>query len=57
MKRMPFERVYKMLNDKIEQAKACVECGVCKTRCPYNLNIPELLKKCIGRWADAVAAN
>ena len=22
----------------------CVECGQCKTRCPYGLDIPELLK-------------
>lgn len=29
-----------------EMAKitSCVECGLCKTRCPYELNIPELLK-------------
>ena len=29
-----------------EMAKipTCVECGLCKTRCPYELNIPELLK-------------
>ena len=25
--------------------ESCVECGICKTRCPYELNIPELLKK------------
>ena len=24
---------------------SCVECGICKTRCPYELDIPELLKK------------
>lgn len=23
----------------------CVECGICKTRCPYSLDIPALLKK------------
>ena len=28
--------------DKIDD---CVECGACMTRCPYELNIPELLKK------------
>jgi predicted aldo/keto reductase-like oxidoreductase len=57
MKRMPFERAYKMANGNIERAKTCVECGVCKTRCPYSLNIPELLKKSVKMWADAVAAN
>ena len=25
--------------------ESCVECGICKTRCPYELDIPELLKK------------
>ena len=24
---------------------SCIECGICKTRCPYELDIPELLKK------------
>ena len=36
------------LNDhwQAEMAKVpgCVECGQCKTRCPYSLDIPELLK-------------
>ena len=27
---------------KIEQ---CVDCGICKTRCPYELDIPTLLRK------------
>jgi len=27
------------------KADACVECGICETRCPYNLPIREMLKK------------
>lgn len=27
----------------------CIECGICQTRCPYGLNIPQLLKK---NWED-----
>lgn len=25
--------------------EGCIECGQCKTKCPYSLNTPELLKK------------
>jgi predicted aldo/keto reductase-like oxidoreductase len=57
VKRMPFERAYKMANDNIQRAKNCIECGVCKTRCPYSLSIPDLLKKSVQLWTDAVAAN
>ncbi|MBR3866766.1 MAG: aldo/keto reductase [Butyricicoccus sp.] len=30
--------------------KACVDCGVCETRCPYNLPIREMLKKAVERF-------
>ena len=29
---------------------ACVDCGVCETRCPYNLPIREMLKKAVERF-------
>ncbi len=29
----------------IESVQNCTECGVCLTRCPYNLPIPQLIKK------------
>jgi predicted aldo/keto reductase-like oxidoreductase len=57
LKRMPFERAYKMAHEKVARAKECIECGVCMTRCPYNLRIPELLKKNILSWAEAAAAH
>ncbi|MDD3222736.1 MAG: aldo/keto reductase [Clostridia bacterium] len=28
------------------KASACIDCGACETRCPYNLPIREMLKKC-----------
>ncbi|NLW30245.1 MAG: aldo/keto reductase [Fibrobacter sp.] len=31
--------------EKMETIKNCTECGNCKQKCPYNLNIPELLKE------------
>lgn len=37
------------LNDywqkEMSKIEKCVECGQCKTKCPYELNTPELLKK------------
>ncbi len=34
---------------EMKKIEDCVECGACMTRCPYGLQIPELLKK---NWAD-----
>jgi predicted aldo/keto reductase-like oxidoreductase len=54
MKRMPFERAYKMVNDNMKKAKTCIACGDCKTRCPYSLNIPVLLKDRIKFWEQTL---
>ncbi len=32
-------------------AKDCIECGTCETRCPYDLPIREMLKKCAADMA------
>lgn len=29
----------------MKKVEDCIQCGVCKTKCPYNLDTPELLKK------------
>ncbi|MBQ5953356.1 MAG: aldo/keto reductase [Lachnospiraceae bacterium] len=31
--------------EEMAKIESCIECGVCMTRCPYELNIPELLRK------------
>ena len=33
----------------------CVECGLCKTRCPYELDIPTLLKKNLKDYKEILA--
>ena len=31
--------------EKMKKIEGCLECGQCKSKCPYGLNTPELLKK------------
>ncbi|MDR1579666.1 MAG: aldo/keto reductase [Synergistaceae bacterium] len=45
VKRFTPERAQAMLGCAIEKARTCLECGDCMTRCPYNLEIPKLLKE------------
>ena len=30
---------------EMKKIETCIECGACKTRCPFELDIPNLLKK------------
>lgn len=34
------------------KATACVQCGVCETRCPYQLPIREMLKQCAREFGE-----
>ena len=49
-KRMPAERARGFVGPAIEKARTCIECRECVGRCPYNLDIPELLKEKIAIW-------
>jgi predicted aldo/keto reductase-like oxidoreductase len=31
-------------NDRMERIESCINCGQCKNKCPYGLDIPSLLK-------------
>lgn len=34
------------------KASACIECGACQTRCPYQLPIIDMLKKCAQEFGE-----
>jgi len=57
MKRMPYRRVVAMASGNMQAAKGCIECRVCVGRCPYNLDIPELIKQRLAAWDTYVAEN
>lgn len=42
---------------EMEKINDCVNCGACLPRCPYELNIPELLKKNMEDYKEVLAGN
>jgi len=51
MKRMGVERYLSWgAKEAIPVARECQECGVCITKCPYNLPIPELLREALAYY-------
>jgi predicted aldo/keto reductase-like oxidoreductase len=49
-KRMPLDRARAMVGPAVEKARECLNCGKCIKRCPYNLEIPALLKEKVAYW-------
>lgn len=41
--------------NEMKKIDDCIECGVCMTRCPYELNIPELLRKNLADYRNVLA--
>ncbi len=41
--------------EKMENIENCTECGQCRTRCPYGLDIPPLLKKNLADYREILA--
>ncbi|WPX10103.1 4Fe-4S dicluster domain-containing protein [Anaerocellum danielii] len=46
LKRLPPQTIKSgWFYDAYQKAKNCIKCGVCATKCPYNLPIPDLIEK------------
>ncbi|MDR0511757.1 MAG: aldo/keto reductase [Treponema sp.] len=52
-KRMTPQRARAFAGPPLEKARTCIFCGECKRRCPYNLDVPQLLKERLKEW-DAI---
>jgi len=53
VKRFGSPEEVKWIKDVVEKARNCTECGECLPRCPYQLPIPELIKKNLA-WLDSL---
>jgi len=47
---MPLQRAFEFIEPAVQKARECTECEECIERCPYDLAIPELLKKNTAFW-------
>ncbi|MCR4435922.1 MAG: aldo/keto reductase [Clostridiales bacterium] len=43
--------------EKMELISGCLECGQCKSKCPYELDTPNLLKRMLGEYREFYAAH
>lgn len=50
LKRFDYNGVMRFNEKNIRKARECTECRECVERCPYDLDIPELLKDNIELW-------
>jgi len=41
--------------EKMKQAEACIRCGQCMKKCPYQLNTPELIRRCVEDVKEVLA--
>ncbi|MCL2512931.1 MAG: aldo/keto reductase [Oscillospiraceae bacterium] len=57
MKRLPADRTLAMAGHCMETARNCTECRACVKKCPYNLDVPALIKEKLALWAVYVSEN
>ena len=57
LKRIHYQGVMDLAGQTMENARNCTECRECMGRCPYNLNVPGLIKEKIDCWDRYLAEN
>jgi uncharacterized protein len=58
LRRMPIkEFISEEWQEKMSRIKNCINCKACLSRCPYNLNVPELLKKNLLDYEEFILTN
>jgi len=57
MKRLPPHRAKEMAGSVMETARTCTSCRACVQRCPYDLEVPALLKDKLEKWDKFVSEN
>jgi len=50
VRRMPYDSACDFLGKAMEKARECTECRSCVEKCPYDLDIPELIQKNLVSW-------
>ncbi|KPU46073.1 general stress protein 69 [Oxobacter pfennigii] len=58
LKRAPFERYLEDdWKEKMELINDCIDCGNCKSHCPYEIDTPNLLKKELKKYLEFYSAH
>lgn len=56
LRRSPSElQLTKEVQEKMQKIKNCIHCNRCKSKCPYGLDTPELLKKNLQDYEEILA--
>lgn len=58
LRRMPYQDFMKAeWHERMHRIEQCTECGACRSRCPYELDTPALLKKSLADYDEFYREN